>query len=265
MGIKESILDLPHSACVDCVFALFHNMSQTGCKLNKLDMFKNNPNVEVLEAEDGEREFYIIAKSQCFWKRGKKWAEKQEGDLVEKVIEETEMKYDVIVYLDDYWGDNVPIYDTVENILQFTRKPEKIIVVNNSSKMNISQVAQWLNITCSEHKQKFVLKDIVDKTETNWSAISRAGRECKSMFTLFIEAGQTIDTTAMEAINKKLFEEIDEFTVIKFNYNAVLCLKSAYDMVSRFDVNFIEEIYHRLEVLGIADKFKTYKQYICQE
>lgn len=266
MDLKH-ILQQPHTVCVNCVFAQYKDMSQYGCALGKLDVFEKAEDVRVVEAEDDTSEFYLILGSYCFWSRTKGWAEKLHGytdkQLQQKALDDTRLEYDAIVWIDDQGMDEVA--KTVNNILMFERRPEKIMIVNLSTKVSLEQLVAWMNTVCSAANQKFVVKDIVDKTETVWAGIHRASRDCNSMFLYIVEAGKTIDMDATEKIHKKLFEEIKEFAVIKFDYNACLCLSSAYERVGIYDVNFLSELYTSMEEMGIQHKFKTYEEYTCQE
>lgn len=266
MELKH-ILQQPHTVCVDCIFAQYKDMSQYGCALGKLEVFEKAEDVKVMEAEDETREFYLILGSYCFWSRTQSWANKLErytyDQLRQKALDDTRLEYDAIIYVDDQGMEEV--INSVNNILMFERRPDKILVVNLSTKINIDRLVAWMNIVCTQANQKFTVKDIVDKTETVWAAIHRSSRECKTMFLYIAEAGKTIDTDAMEKIHKKLFEEIKEFAVVKFDYNACLCLSSAYERVGIYDVNFLSELYNTMEEMKIQHKFKTYEEYLCQE
>ena len=48
-----------HTPCKDCTFAIYEGKTQNGCHLNLLEKYKNK-NLEILEAYDEQKEFYII-------------------------------------------------------------------------------------------------------------------------------------------------------------------------------------------------------------
>ena len=48
-----------HTPCKDCVFALYNDITQVGCKTKTLDIFKQR-GVTILEVYDEEKEFYVI-------------------------------------------------------------------------------------------------------------------------------------------------------------------------------------------------------------
>lgn len=78
-----------HTPCKDCYFAVYENISQTGCNLGMLERYRNSENVEVLEAYDNDKEFYIINKKKCTgYKEEKYFAQRgmSESSLEERKI-----------------------------------------------------------------------------------------------------------------------------------------------------------------------------------
>lgn len=55
-----------YSSCKDCCHAVYTDKTQTGCALNKLEIFKNN--INVIEAYDDDKEFYILEDAECPFK-----------------------------------------------------------------------------------------------------------------------------------------------------------------------------------------------------
>ena len=73
-------IDTVHTPCKNCVFAEYDNKTQIGCHLDYIDRFKQS-NIDIIEAWDEEKEFYIINKKKCVGYRENKWfASKGLGD-----------------------------------------------------------------------------------------------------------------------------------------------------------------------------------------
>ena len=80
-----------HTPCKNCVFALYEDKTQTGCGLNYISKYKEHDNVQILEAYDNEKEFYIINNKKCIGYREPKWF--NQFDMVNASLEEKIQKY----------------------------------------------------------------------------------------------------------------------------------------------------------------------------
>lgn len=121
-----------HTSCKNCIFAIYENITQFDCKIKKLDMWKKN-NVQVLEAYDEEKEFFIINNRKCPYKRTTKWANAYPKDKhIEQVEKEVTFKYNAIVIA----SDNIDnIKSTITNLANQKIKPQFITLIrpfNNS-------------------------------------------------------------------------------------------------------------------------------------
>lgn len=122
-----------HTACRDCVFQTYNDLkciTQIGCWANCLKAFKNN-NVEIMEAYDEEKEFYIINGQKCLYKRTKNWPKYSENPkgmdiLMDLVRTEIELKYQVIVVGNNSLDD---IQNTLNSIIRQTLLPRHISLI----------------------------------------------------------------------------------------------------------------------------------------
>lgn len=120
------------TSCKECVFAEIDEakLTQTGCKLGRLDKFKKNK-TEIIEAYDDELDFYVITRF-CNTYREKDWAECQEVDLEIAVKEETKilLNFIVVARSDDTMEQ---LTDTLLGIKSLNRQDliHNIIVVSN--------------------------------------------------------------------------------------------------------------------------------------
>lgn len=97
-----------HTSCKDCIFAEYEDITQTGCKLDKIQAYKDS-NIPVMECYDEEREFYVIPGRICMSKRPDRWAyanaslEKQK----EQIEKEIRIKFLAIVRGNDNETDSI--------------------------------------------------------------------------------------------------------------------------------------------------------------
>lgn len=60
-----SALNKIHTPCKDCYFAVYDGDRQDGCHMGMLELYRDSDQVEVLEAYDDHKEFYIINNKKC--------------------------------------------------------------------------------------------------------------------------------------------------------------------------------------------------------
>jgi hypothetical protein len=63
---EEVQLSSIHTPCKNCLFAMYENDKQIGCKLDRLKYHKN-----IIEVYDDEKTFYVVDKSFCLFYRTK--------------------------------------------------------------------------------------------------------------------------------------------------------------------------------------------------
>jgi hypothetical protein len=89
---KTSIAPI-HTPCKKCVFAKYDVDTQVDCYLGLIEEYKKVPKIEVLEAYDGEKEFYVINNKKCA-------GYKEEGYFVSRNMEDKNLE-DKISYVKD--------------------------------------------------------------------------------------------------------------------------------------------------------------------
>ncbi|NCA30639.1 MAG: hypothetical protein EBS93_07975, partial [Chitinophagia bacterium] len=86
-----------HTPCKDCVFAKYQDNTQIGCELDYISKYKSK-NIEILEAYDNNKEFYIINGKKCIGYRENKWFD--QFDLKDNSIEDKIKKFHELNSLD---------------------------------------------------------------------------------------------------------------------------------------------------------------------
>jgi hypothetical protein len=167
-----------HTPCKSCVFAVYDNQTQISCGLDYLAKYKKN-NIEILEAYDEEKEFFIVNGKKCIGYRENKWFDQfnlQDASLEEKINQykkTNQLNYLLIVDLKNMNFDN--FQQACENISSLKIKPQKIIFLRYITKElsftydAMKKVFSDLNIDCpwriqtildTELTQQNILKDI---------------------------------------------------------------------------------------------------------
>lgn len=74
-----SKIDQYHTPCKECIFAVYDGDTQTSCHVDMIEKIKATDHLEVIEAYDEDKEFFIVNKTKCLCFR---------KDLKNKTIEE---------------------------------------------------------------------------------------------------------------------------------------------------------------------------------
>ena len=135
---KDGILeqgDKPQTACRDCAFAEFDGNSQTGCKLGKIEKFKQN-GASVKEVfDETDKEYFVIDGRFCvFWRRPS-WLKKNEVVKLgaEKAArKEVQARFAAVVHISESSSPK-DVEKTVDSLLKQNPQPEKLVFANTSS------------------------------------------------------------------------------------------------------------------------------------
>lgn len=90
-----------HTACKTCVFAQWDKSTQVGCKLGKLEDYKN-ADIPVLEVQDGDKEFNVIDGRFCVFFRNERLMQPYPKDTWEEIVKlQTKVPYHAMVIVDE--------------------------------------------------------------------------------------------------------------------------------------------------------------------
>ena len=73
-----------HTSCKKCVFAIYDNITQTGCHLDYIAKYREK-NISILEAYDEQKEFYVIGDKKCPGYREDSWFKDNNLTIEEKI------------------------------------------------------------------------------------------------------------------------------------------------------------------------------------
>jgi len=122
-----------HSPCKNCVFAKYEGITQTDCRLGLIDRYKQTDFIDILEAYDEEKEFYIINGKKCAGYREQNYFESrklQDTSIEEKTkyIQNTlKLKYLAIIDCKNRTPEQ--LYDILTEMSKANVKPHMIMVV----------------------------------------------------------------------------------------------------------------------------------------
>ena len=116
-----------HTSCKNCIFAIYKDITQTGCKLNLINKFHEH-DIETVEVYDEEKEFYVINNSKCMHMRTKEWtgASQSEKEQIKSIHKETQLRFHVLVLVNNNIQD---VKNTLNSLITQTLKPVYITLI----------------------------------------------------------------------------------------------------------------------------------------
>lgn len=123
-----------HTPCKNCVFAKYDKNTQIDCHLDYISLYRKK-NVEILEAYDEQKEFYVINNKKCIGYRENSWFEKRNlGDLsieekVKKFREKNFLHYLLTVDLKNFSKED--LFILAEELKHLSIQPRKIIFIRH--------------------------------------------------------------------------------------------------------------------------------------
>lgn len=117
-----------HTSCRNCVFSIYENDTQIGCHIDYIEKFKSN-GIEVLEAYDDNKEFFIINNKKCLGYRENSWFDENSTieEKIKKYNDSNKLHYLLIINLKNM--DNKSFEDICSQISKLSIQPQRIIFI----------------------------------------------------------------------------------------------------------------------------------------
>jgi hypothetical protein len=239
-----------HTSCKDCVFAVYKKNTQTDCALDYMNKYKSK-NVQVLEAYDEYKEFYILNNKKCIGYRENKWLKNNDlpttvdlGTKIELynktnkidyicVIDTKNLTFDqlqdiveqihkdippMMLYIIRYNDNNNFKYENLKGILDNLKYPWKI-----NTCLDETSFGYFLdNITTFNKKSRFVL-GITEYSAKIVDIINKANDIVHNQLDHFVVLGNKSKTVMMfsayvykygKYIGKNIFDNIEHYDEI---------------------------------------------------
>ena len=210
--------------CNKCVFADYKGNVQYGCKLGRLDKFKEK-NVDIIPAFDLEREFFVV-KSFCNTYRTEEWAKKQEqGRHAEKVRKENQVRIHFIIIAGDgrdkktaFNEDEIDeMMDAIDktgfSILNQNIKPISAILVNNSP-LHQFEAYHKAHEIFNKTGVKFSIVEMGEDLD-DLACIDEGFNDVGGGFYAVFKAGHVVDPSFSDKVDSLVNEELEKLTFIR--------------------------------------------------
>jgi hypothetical protein len=211
-------IDVIHTPCKSCSFAVYDKDTQTDCYLDLISKFRNK-NIEILEVYDENKEFFVINKKKCF-------AHKEEGyfksrklencSIEEKasyVREKLRLNYHLIVHLNSHKPKD--LIKLAQKISNLTIKPSLLHIVRYKEEHKsypFKIITKFIN-SCNiqNWKIKTVLNPATEYLDVVHEIITE-NKNCKFMLSV-MENYKDIDHIINYA-QETIYESLSTFIVV---------------------------------------------------
>lgn len=209
-----------NTPCKNCIFAIYKEDTQTECDLNRLEHFRAK-NIEIIEAYDEDKEFYVIKDRLCTSYRGNKWGEKfNKNNWVKQLKTELSIKYSSILIIEKSCTLN-DILDTFDTLLNIKREPKKIFIINLNPHVNRIALYSKLQPMSPIPIRIEQPVDMANGPNTQIDLLVRT-THIAAPFYLTINAGDLLPLNFIEKIETMIFEDLKQVGAVTHNNNSVV-------------------------------------------
>lgn len=219
-------IDPIHTCCKNCIFSVYEGNTQISCALNYIDKYKQN-NVNILEAYDEDKEFFILDGKKCIGYREDKWFDQfdlKDNKLETKIAkyhEDNKLDYAIVINL-----KTMNLEDTSRILKQINLSgilPSKLVFIRYADQKDFSY--QNINnlIVLNNIKYEWRIQSMVDN-DISYIEILHNFTMINTKFRFFIGVEKYSDDLEKLIItmNSLVHEQLSQFIVISTkDYNCL--------------------------------------------
>lgn len=200
-----------HTSCEKCAFAKYDQITQTDCLLGLIDKYRKTSHIEILEAYNDDKEFFIVNNKKCAaYKTQEFFDERNILDKTEYAFKNFEIKYNAIIDARPYTPEQLsPIF---EELKQASVSPEIITLITYEYK---APGDYFVALNKSELKTKWKIKNLKHQ-EHDFIAVAHEIINLGNEKCPFVLTVQNKDNLAkiVDKANQVVYEEFKRFAVI---------------------------------------------------
>lgn len=191
------------TTCKDCIFAIWRDKQQIGCRFNRLDKFST-------EFIDDHYEIDGI----CNYCRNKQWADQVKTSIIEQLEKETNIKIDIVVI--NSQTDKPSIEAQLKNLIDSIRK-NKIVPLSIIFSSIVPLDYKWYIATIEKYIGVGIKYHIVNPFETNtpWDVLDLCIARAKAHFIFSCYLNTQLDVSnVIDLLNQEYNDNCGRFIAI---------------------------------------------------
>lgn len=225
-----------HTACKECVYADYSGITQIGCHLNYITVFKDKK-LSILEAYDEDKEFFVINNKKCIGFRNENWFKErnlQEYSLKDKISHHfatNYIKYTLWIDLRNFTSES-HMEDLANELVKIQILPKNIIFIRYKNQNidchgyhNIQNTLKIARFDSVEWRIQTMLEnDFTREGILHDSVITTPNR-----FMLCVTDKPTDISLVVNKANQIVSEDLDSFNIISnLNRSSIIFPISLY-------------------------------------
>lgn len=203
--------------CKNCLFAVYDGETQIGCHFNRTDTVDKHPSYDLIEAEDEEKQFYILNNHICPYQRTPSWQYAEDNDIVQRVQEEVYMPWAAILFYRHNGIDSVE--DRIKE-LKSQRIPPKVVTLvidpQDIDPQDFRSLHQMMDDNFNIwYLQRVLQEDFPDRFTADICYDKM--KKHRFMFYTYFESTQPIDLDYYSKLHKFVIDDMHFYGMIKNN------------------------------------------------
>jgi hypothetical protein len=232
------MINKTHTSCKNCVFAIYDEITQTGCHLNLIKNFKKHK-IKVLEAFDEEKEFYVIDNSKCVHMRLENWTGSSLSLEEQKiqVTKEANLHFHVLIVATDNIED---IQKTLNSLAAQELPPTYITIIRQ---VDCAITPSKLVELCSLQNIQWRVENLMQPYDNIEDVYNLVVPFIKgSIYTIF-QAGFEVPPQTLKDISSAIVDNFLKFAIILPNKdgNGYTTLKTFNEYYQNYSGNSLKE------------------------
>lgn len=212
-----SQISIAHTPCKNCVFANYKDITQIGCHMGLIEKYQEQ-GIEILEAYDEEKEFYIVNNKKCFAHKEPNYFKSrnmEDASLEEKIkYVSSIMQMSYLAAIDCRNRDPEELHQIIQDdLLSSVVKPKVIMCVIGEAKAKYStEYYKVLDSSGCKWKLKLLSCEEQDHITTVHQSINVGAERCG--FVLSIGENKDKIKELIALANETVYEKFSSFSVI---------------------------------------------------
>ncbi len=202
-----------HTSCKDCIFAEYKEETQVGCSRGILEKYRNL-GINIVEAYDYDKEFYVIENRLCQYYRTQEWANRFEPDTfdenVERMLEyESRVLFHVMVFMQDSLED---VQETLVSLISQDQPPLQVTIIR--PRASLIKPRQVLDLFSDDIPFRWRLENLWFHIPQQ-NAIHMVQKVVKSNYYTTCNSGYRYKAGFFSSINKAVTKDLLQFAMIE--------------------------------------------------
>ncbi len=235
------------TSCKDCIFAIYEDKPQTVCFAQRIVVFKKR--LEVVEAYDDEKEFYVI-KRLCNLNRSEKTQETLEQEL-KLAQQRIAVSIDLFIDCSNVQEENID--NIVKLIENYDGKVDIILMHGDIDIDHRSKVFRMSQKLITKHKLTCPIINYIDYDTTLHSNVQQS----RKSFHVVLDLNDLNDDNILNKVNTIINKDMEKCIIININDN-IFISNLAYKVQSFNNtcVNYTEVVNSILEYSKEKELYK---------